>query len=62
VWDKELVLDMVSFTGDTHLVRLQLFAVLVVATPRIVPGVGVSDDNTDDEGDEKYGEEKISHE
>jgi hypothetical protein len=61
MWNKELVLDVVAFTGDTHLVRLQLLAVLVVATPGIVPGVGVSDDSTDDEGGEKYSEEKVSH-
>jgi len=43
VWDKELIFDVVSFTGDTHFVRLQLLAVLVVATPGVVPGVAVSD-------------------
>jgi hypothetical protein len=62
VWDEELVLDVVALTGDTHLVRLQLLAVLVVATPGIVPGVGIGNNGTDDEGNEKYGEEKVSHE
>jgi hypothetical protein len=61
VWNEELTLDGVPLVVDGDFLGLEGCTISVVATPGVIPGVGVSDDGTNDKGDEKNDKEKVSH-